>query len=106
MVRLNQGRKKEFIEDRWLRILTELKRIELKGEYAIMIGDMNKHVGDIVTNNHLKVSYGGTLVKELIKTKKYVLVNSVNKVKGGPFTRYDPANQSGISVIQCNTFIP
>ena len=36
--------KKSEVEDRWYRIVTELKKIELKGENAVLIGDMNKHV--------------------------------------------------------------
>ena len=80
------------IEDRWYRIISELKKIELIGEHAILIGDMNKHVGNIIKDNHTKVSHGGKLLRELLNTKKYILVNSTNKVKGGPFTRYNPSN--------------
>ena len=80
------------IEDRWYRILSELKKIELLGEHAILIGDMNKHVGDIIKANHNKVSHGGKMIRDMINTKKYILVNSTNKVKGGPFTRYNPSN--------------
>ena len=93
--------KNEAIEDRWHRIVTELKRIELNGENVILIGDMNKHVGDIVPGNHKKISYGGSLVKELVNTKKYTLVNSMAKVKGGPFTRYNPANPSDDKYKSC-----
>ena len=83
--------KNSVVEDRWYRIVTELKKIEFKGEFAMLIGDMNKHVGDIIKGNHTKISFGGQLIRELLKTKKYVLLNSTNKVKGGPFTRYNPA---------------
>ena len=37
-----------------------------------------------------KNAYGGTQVKELLETG-YTLVNGSCKVKGGPFTRYDPS---------------
>ena len=83
--------KNSEIEDRWYRIVTELKKIEYNGELSVLIGDMNKHVGDVVKGNHEKVTFGGKLIRELLETKKYVLLNSTNKVKGGPFTRYDPA---------------
>ena len=83
--------KNSDVEDRWYRIVTELKKIEYKGEFAVLIGDMNKHVGDIIKGNHTKVTFGGQLIRELLKTKKYVLLNSTNKVKGGPYTRYNPA---------------
>ena len=79
------------VEDRWYRIVTELKKIEYKGECAVLIGDMNKHVGDIIEGNHTKITFGGQLIRELLNTKKYVLLNSTNKVRGGPFTRYNPA---------------
>ena len=61
--------KNNEIEDRWYRIVSELKKIELLGEHAMIIGDMNKHVGDIVKGNHVKVSYGGKLIRELLSTK-------------------------------------
>ena len=83
---------KNEVEDRWYRVVAELKRVENSGEYAVLMGDMNKHVGDIVRGNHEKVSYGGKLIKELLNTKKYVLLNNSAKVKGGPFTRYNPAD--------------
>ena len=40
--------------------------------------------------NHPKVSHGGDLVRELIDSENYVLVNASNKTDGGPFTRYEP----------------
>ena len=45
------------IEDRWQRIQTELLKIEYKGENVTLIGDQNKHVGDIIDGNNEKVSY-------------------------------------------------
>ena len=93
--------KKCDIEDRWFRIVTELKRIELLGEHAVLIGDMNKHVGNIIKDNHDKISHGGKLIRELLNTKKYVLVNSSNKVKGGPFTRYNPSNPNDNEFKSC-----
>ena len=84
--------KNKDIEDRWYRIVSELKKIEVLGEHVVFIGDMNKHVGEIIKGNHSKVSYGGKLIRELLNTKKYVLLNSTNKVQGGPYTRYNPTN--------------
>ena len=31
-------------------------------------------------------------MRTLLNTGKFILVNATNKVEGGPFTRYDPAN--------------
>ena len=84
--------KNKDIEDKWYRIVSELKKLEVLGEHVVFIGDMNKHVGEIIKGNHSKVSYGGKLIRELLNTKKYVLLNSTNKVKGGPYTRYNPTN--------------
>ena len=40
------------------------------------------------------MTYGGKLIKQLIDTGKYYLVNSSEKTIGGPFTRYDPRDPS------------
>ena len=48
------------IKDRWNRILFELYKIEMKGEAAIIIGDLNKNVGDIIKGNS-KECMGGPL---------------------------------------------
>ena len=93
--------KNNDIQDRWYRILSELKKIELLGEHAVLIGDMNKHVGDIIKGNHTKVSYGGKLIKELLNSKKYVLLNSNYKVQGGPYTRFNPAHPNNDGFKSC-----
>ena len=58
---------------------------------------MNKHVGDIIEGNHEKVTHGDKLIRELLNTKKYVLIDSTSKVKGGPFTRYEPNEEDSKS---------
>ena len=58
-----------------------------------MIGDFNRHIGDIIEGNEDgKVSFGGHLVRDLIDTGNYCLVNATEKVIGGPYTRYDPSD--------------
>jgi hypothetical protein len=50
-------------------------------------------VGDIIEGNETdKVTFGGQLIKDLLDTGKYTLVNATNKVVGGPFTRFDPSD--------------
>ena len=47
-----------------------------------------------VVGNHPEVSPGGKLVRELLMSREWVLVNSLGEgevVHGGPFTREDPA---------------
>ena len=58
---------KATIEDNWNTILEELARIEKAEEAVILIGDMNKHVGNGeygVKENITKVSNGGKLIND------------------------------------------
>ena len=48
---------------------------------VILIGDMNKKVGDLIPGNKDKVSVGGKLIVDFLKNGKYVLVNGM---KQGP----------------------
>ena len=73
-------------------MLKEIVKIELKGEHLCIIGDFNRHIGDAVGGNHKStISTGGKLIRELLDTRRYILVNATEKVEGGPYTRYDPA---------------
>ena len=83
------------IEERWSKICEQLKIIEDRNEEAIVIGDMNKLVGNGplgVKNNNAKVTYGGKLIQQLLKDGKYLLVNNSEKCIGGPFTKVDPSD--------------
>ena len=65
----------------------------LENETVIILGDLNKHIGDLIEGNKGdKATLGGNLIKDFISTGNFILVNSSSKVKGGPFTRYDPAD--------------
>ena len=80
---------REKLKESWGNILKEIVKIETKGELIVVIGDLNRHVGDIIEGNEKdKTSFGGQQVKDLIDTGKYTLVNATNKVVGGPYTRY------------------
>ena len=57
-----------------------------------MVGDFNKHIGNVVKDNHDKVTAGGKLVREFLLNEKYVLLNSCDMVENGPFTRIDPSD--------------
>ena len=84
---------KDKIQDKWSKILNEVTKIEAKGEHLVVIGDLNRHIGDMVEGNEKdKISFGGNLIKDWLETGSYVLVNASNKCVGGPFTRYDPAD--------------
>ena len=88
--------KKEDIEERWQRFRKELENIRLRGEFCLWAGDLNRLVGTGelgVPGNKQEVSLGGRLLRELLATKDWVLVNGLGRevVEGGPFTRRDPA---------------
>ena len=69
------GRNKNHeLEERWLRICNHLKVIEDRNEEVILLGDMNKLVGNGqygVDGNNPKVTFGGKLVHKLLETGKY-----------------------------------
>ena len=59
----------------------------------MLLGDLNRHISNsIVKDNHSKSSLGGKLLMELVSNGEYTLVNSLDCVKGGPFTRYDKSD--------------
>ena len=88
--------RKEEVEERWKRLTKEMGDIRLRGEYGLLAGDMNKVVGEGklgVQGNNKEISLGGKLLRGLLATGDWVLVNGLSKdqVEGGPFTRKDPA---------------
>ena len=90
--------KVEEVEEKWSRLVKELESIRSRGEYCVLLGDLNKLVGSGewgVPDNHDDVSPGGRLLRGLLATKNWVLVNGLGGelVQGGPFTREDPANK-------------
>ena len=105
-----EGRNKNHeIEERWLKICHHLKMIEDRNEEVILLGDMNKLVGNGdygVSGNNAKVTYGGKLIHKLLSTEKYSLLNNSSKCIGGPFTRVDPSdsnNKSCLSLVIIST---
>ena len=83
--------------ERWTRLRKDLNSIRERGEMCLLLGDLNKHIGSDhlgVAGNHKKVTYGGQLVRELLNTDDYVLVNNLKIAQGGPFTREDPSDPS------------
>ena len=85
--------KRDDILRAWENMLKEIRKIEEKGELICILGDFNRQVGDAVPGNRVtKASFGGKLVRELLDTGKYFLVNATDKVVGGPYTRCDPGD--------------
>ena len=82
--------------------MEKIARIEASNELVVLIGDMNKHLGNGIygiRGNIDKVSFGGKLIHKFLSNGKYKLVNNTPKCFGGPFTRVDPANPSNQSCL-------
>ena len=76
-------------------ILQEIVSIEAKEESVVLLGDLNRHISNsLVKENHGKSSLGGRLLMEFVTGGDYTLVNALNCVEGGPFTRYDKADEN------------
>ena len=61
----------------WNRLSQDLKAIENRGESTLLIGDLNRAIGDGewgVEGNKTHVTFGGQLVRDLLASKKYVLL--------------------------------
>ena len=85
---------KDKILASWSKIKKELCLIEMRGEAALLIGDMNRAVGADergVKGNKVKVSFGGCLIRELVEEGNYKIFNNLELAVGGPWTRKDPA---------------
>ena len=58
---------------------------------------MNRALGDGewgIVGNKPNISFGGGLIRDLLATNKYVLLNSFPLAKGGPWTWVDRSNPS------------
>ena len=88
--------KAEEVQAKWQRLKKEMETVRARGEYCLLAGDINKLVGSDkfgVPGNDPVVSPGGHLLRELLATEDWILVNGLGEevVEGGPFTRQDPA---------------
>ena len=95
---------KTNIENRWMRIVEEIIKIEKRNEACIVIGDLNKHIGNDdlgVKDNHPKITFGGELVRALLTDRNFILLNNHPDAAGGPFTRYDPAYPTTLDKMAC-----
>ena len=84
------------VEGKWARLKDELETIRRRGEFCLYSGDLNKLVGSDqwgVPGTSPEISVGGKLLREMLATGDWVLVNGQGSevVEGGPYTREDPA---------------
>ena len=80
------------IEKSWLRLLKVIEEIEERNEALLLIGDMNRQIGnDIygIKGNKSKISFGGKLIRNMVKDGLYVVINNLDLVVGGPWTWVD-----------------
>ena len=77
---MQEGRNSnDDIEDGWNVILENINKIEKSNEETVIIGDLNKLIGDGeygVEGNNPKVTFGGKLIHDLLRTEKFILVNN------------------------------
>ena len=80
------------VEKSWLRMMTDIKEIEERNEAVLIIGDMNRAIGNDeygVKRNKSKISPGGRFIRDMIKESFYILINNLDIVEGGPWTWVD-----------------
>ena len=93
--------KVEEVEAKWWRLVKELEAIRARGEHCVLTGDLNKLVGDDalgVPGNSPEVSPGGRLLRGLLATGNWLLVNGMGEevVQGGPSTREEPRHRGAL----------
>ena len=98
-----RGTRKEEVEEKWGRIRSEMEGIRARNELCLLQGDLNKLIGEGplgVPGNNKEVSLGGRLLRDLLATGNWCLINGLGQeiVSGGPFTRKDPASE-GLSCL-------
>ena len=95
---------KDEIEKSWLRLMEDVNDIEKRNEPILIIGDMNRSVGNDkwgIKGSKETISKGGHMIRNLLKTEMYVLVNNLDIVQGGPWTwidRQDDTRKSSLDL--------
>ena len=77
--------------------MEDLKEIETRGGNIVLLGDMNRAIGAGqwgVAGNKTNISYGGQLLRDLLATERYVLLNGLTLAQGGPWTWVDRSNSA------------
>ena len=82
--------------------MKDIEEVEDRNEAIILIGDMNRAIGNGdsgVKGNNNKISAGGLLIRNMIRERQYVIVNNLDIVQGGPWTRVDRQDSRRKSVL-------
>ena len=80
--------RQEVLES-WGRLKVDLDTIKARNENCLIIEDCNREIGAGklgIPVNHPRVSFRGTLVRELLEEQEYTLVNVLDLNQGGPWT--------------------
>ena len=91
-----RARKDDILEG-WARLIKDVREIECRGEFCLLMGDLNRKIGNDdlgIKGNDDKISFGGQLVRQLLEGGEYVQLNNLDIVVGGPYTWQDPADGS------------
>ena len=77
----------EDIRKGWEDVLNEIIKIESKKEHFLLLGDLNRHIGNnLIPKNHTKETLAGKLLNDLLERDSVTLVNATEKTINGPFT--------------------
>ena len=82
-----QEAKQEEVIKEFDEIVNQMMQAKSRGDLCVVTGDMNRHVGDLIENNDVRISKGGMLWRDFLTKGEFVMVNAMTeKVQGGPFT--------------------
>jgi hypothetical protein len=96
---------KKEVHDAWMRLKKEIDTILDRKEGIVLIGDHNRAIGNDelgIKGNTDKITYGGELMREMLKEKQMILVNSLELTQGGPWTwesMADPKKKSCLDLV-------
>ena len=85
------------VTENCVNIKKEITKISQREEALVLIGDCNRAIGNDrlgVKDNHLAISHGGSLIRELLEDKEYFLANSLELAEGGPWTWMSRADRT------------
>ena len=105
-----QEGKKEEVQAEFDEIFGQMTQAKMRGDLCVTTGDLNRHIGDLISGNSTRTSFGGDLWRNALSKGDFVLVNSMaDKVQGGPFTWHRPGGgaRSALSLwIVCSDTVP
>ena len=71
---------RQQVVDRWGRLLQVLEAGRARGDHVLLLGDLNKHIGNGhlgVQGNTGEISTGGRLIRDLVNSGDWRLINAM-----------------------------